>query len=102
MNLLSFLGWGKLKTALQHGAIVIDIRTPNEFDRGKVPDSINIPLDRFSINTERLKNMKHPIIICSNSVYESGIAVKKLKKAGKRDVYNGGTWLDIGKIKQKL
>ena len=102
MSLLSLFGWGKLKNALQNGAIVIDIRTPNEFDRGKVPDSINIPSDRFSINTERLKNMKQPLIICSNSIYESGNAVSKLKKAGIREVYNGGTWIDLGKLKQKL
>ena len=101
MNLLSFFGWGKIKNALRQGAIVIDVRTPFEFDNGRAPDSINIPMDRISINTERLKNMKRPIIICSNSFYESSIVVKKLKKAGIRKVLNGGTWNSLGKIQQK-
>ena len=102
MNLLSIFGWGKLKNTLRNGAIVIDVRTPFEFDNGRAPDSINIPMDRISINTERLKNMKLPIIICSNSIYESGIAVKKLQKAGIKNVFNGGTWINLGKILQKL
>ena len=102
MNLLSFFGWGKIKNALRQGAIVIDVRTPFEFDNGRAPDSINIPMDRISINTERLKNMKRPIIICSNSIYESGIVVKKLQKAGIKNVLNGGTWISLGKILQKL
>ena len=102
MNLLSFFGWGKIKNALRQGAIVIDVRTPFEFDNGRAPDSINIPMDRISINTERLKNMKRPIIICSNSIYESGIGVKKLQKAGIKNVLNGGAWISLGKIQQKL
>lgn len=104
MNILSFLGLGnsKIKDALRKGAIVIDVRTPFEFDNGKAPDSINIPMDRIPINIERLKNMKRTIVICSNSVYESGVAEKKLKKAGIRDVLNGGTWIEVGKILQKL
>ena len=101
MNLFSFFGWGKFKNAMRNGAVIIDIRTPHEFDRGRVPDSINIPLDRISINTERLKTIKRPIIICSNSFYESSIVVKKLKKAGIRKVLNGGTWNSLGKIQQK-
>jgi phage shock protein E len=102
MSLFSLFGGGKLKSALLRGAVVIDIRSPNEFDRGKVPDSVNIPMDRFAINTERMKNMNRPLIICSNSVYESGIAVRKLKSEGIKDVYNGGTWINMGKIQQKL
>jgi|ERR1041385_9219587 rhodanese-related sulfurtransferase len=102
MSFFSLFGEGKIKNALRNGAVVIDIRLPNEFDSGKVSDSINIPLERFSINTERLKNMKLPLIVCSNSFYESSIAVKKLKKAGIKKVYNGGAWINLGKIKQKL
>ena len=39
MSFLSILGIGngKIKEALRRGAIVIDIRTAAEFERGKVP-----------------------------------------------------------------
>ena len=102
MNFFSLFGGGKIKNALRKGAIVIDIRLPNEFDGGKVSDSINIPLERFSINIERLKNMKLPLIVCSNSFYDSSIAVKRLKKAGIKKVYNGRSWTELGKLQHKV
>ena len=56
MSLFSILGLGngKVKEALRRGAIVIDIRTAAEFDRGKVRDSINIPVDRININLAQI------------------------------------------------
>ena len=102
MSFFSLFGGGNIKKALQNGAVVIDIRIPNEFDGGKVSGSINIPLERFTINVERLKNMKLPLIVCSNSFYDSSIAVKRLKKAGIKKVYNGGTWTELSKLQRKI
>ena len=75
MGILSILGIGngKIKEALKRGATVIDIRTANEFDQGKVRDSINIPIDRISINLQRIRQMRTPIIICSN--FDSYLAI---------------------------
>ena len=38
MSILSILGIGngKIKDAIRHGAIVIDVRKANEFDQGRV------------------------------------------------------------------
>ena len=70
MSLFSILGIGngKIKDALRRGAIIIDIRTAAEFDRGKVPESINIPVDRININFRRIVQMSGPIIICSTLI----------------------------------
>jgi len=73
MSLLSTLGFGneKIKEALRRGAVIIDIRPAAEFDRGKVHDSINIPIDRININLRRIVQMKRPVVICSNSDSEN-------------------------------
>ena len=104
MSLLSFLGFGnsKVKDALRRGAIVIDVRTPNEFDRGKVPESINIPVDRIAANAERIKGMNRPVIFCCASGSRSGNAINIMKAKGLKDVYNGGSWLAVVKILKSI
>ena len=104
MSLLSILGLGngKLKEALRRGAIVIDIRTAAEFDRGKVPDSINIPVDRININLKRIVQMKRPIIICSNSDSENEGVIDVLKANGVKEIYNGGNWTKLWSMMRSL
>ena len=104
MNLRSILGLGngKLKEALRRGAIVIDIRTAAEFDRGKVRDSINIPVDRININIKRIVQMKRPIIICSNSDSENEGVIDVLKANGVTEIYNGGRWTKIWRMTKSL
>ena len=104
MNLRSILGLGngKLKEALRRGAIVIDIRTAAEFDRGKVRDSINIPVDRININIKRIVQMKRPIIICSNSDTENERVIDVLKANGVTEIYNGGRWTKIWRMTKSL
>ena len=104
MSLLSFLGLSgsKAKDALRRGAIVIDVRTPQEFDQGKVPESINIPVDRIAANSERIINMNRPIVFCCASGARSGNAVSIMKGKGAKEVYNGGSWYDVLKILKSL
>ena len=44
MGILSVFGFGsgKIKSALRKGALIIDVRTGIEYDRGHVPDAFNI------------------------------------------------------------
>ena len=104
MSFLSILGLGngKLKEALRQGAIVIDIRTAAEFDRGKVRDSINIPVDRININLKRIVQMKRPIIICSSSDSENETVIDVLKANGVKEIYNGGNWTKLWRMMRSL
>jgi phage shock protein E len=102
--MFSFFGFGKskIKDALKKGAAIIDVRTAHEYDRGKVPGSVNIPLDRISVSIERIKEMKKPIIVCCESGVRSGSAKKMLIAAGIEDVYNGGSWETVLKLRNQL
>ena len=104
MSLFSFLGLGgsKVKDALRRGAIVIDVRTPQEYDGGKVPGSINIPVDKISASAERIKNMNRPVIFCCASGMRSGNAVSIMKGKGLKDVLNGGSWLSVLKATKSI
>ena len=97
MGILSWLGLGNngLKSALESGATIVDVRTPHEFDKGKIPGSINIPVDRLSSQIDRLKNNGRPIVLCCASGMRAGAAKSILKKAGIKDVFNGGGWQSL-------
>lgn len=97
MGLFSWLGLGNsgLQKALDAGATIIDVRTPQEFDQGKIPGSINIPVNRIASQIDRLKNMEQPIVVCCASGMRSGMAKTLLKKAGIKEVYNGGSWQSL-------
>ena len=93
MGLFSFFtGGSSLKDALRKGAVIIDVRTPQEFDNGKVPGSINIPVDRIAANAERIKNMHKPVIFCCEAGFRSRTAAHIMKEHGLKDVYAGGNW----------
>ena len=81
--------------ALQNGAYIIDVRNPHEFDNGKLPNSVNIPLDRLPSQADRLADMNRPIICCCSSGYRSKKAVKILKAKCKKDIYNGVAWRSV-------
>ena len=100
MGLFSFLGIGssRLKKALKEGAVVIDVRTASEFDRGKVPSSINIPIDRIPVNIERIRAMNRAVIFVCSSGARSANAIRILRSKGINNVYNGGNWEDLAKI----
>ena len=104
MGLFSFLGLGNsnLKHALRKGAVVIDVRTPAEFDRGKVPDSINIPVDRIPVNLARIRAMERPVILVCSSGSRSGDALRMLKANGVKEVQNGGNWERVSRLKKHL
>ena len=94
MSLFSFLGFGKdsLKDALRKGALIIDVRSAAEFDRGRIPGSINIPIDRIDINSKRILAMKRPVVFCCNSGDRTRQAIRMMKARGMQDVYYGGHW----------
>lgn len=91
-------GAGQLKSALKKGAIIVDVRTGTEYDRGHVPDAFNIPVDRILVSADRLKEAKRPIIVCCNTGERSRVAVQQLKSRGLKHVYNGGDWEYVAKL----
>jgi len=103
MGLLSILGISSgVKDALRKGAVIIDVRTAHEFDQGKIMGSVNIPVDRMSINLERMRNMQKPLVICGYSFSDNEKAITILKANGIKDVYNGGSWTRVLKITKSL
>ena len=73
------------------GAVVVDVRTPQEFVGGARPDSVNIPLNDLVTRSKELDQNKM-IILCCASGTRSGIAAGILKKLGFTKLVNAGSW----------
>jgi rhodanese-related sulfurtransferase len=95
-------GKNKVKEAIKNGAVIVDVRTPHEYDNGRIPGSINIPVDRIAANIDRIKAMKKPVIVCCESGVRSNTAKNILRSAGISEVFNGGSWESLLKTINKL
>ena len=68
------------KKKISEGAIVIDVRTPEEYSRGHIENSLNIPLDILEKSLDLLNDKEKTIITCCASGMRSEKAKKNLKK----------------------
>jgi len=87
-----------LKNIIAHGALIIDVRTPEEYKEGHIEGSLNIPVEKIGEAMSWLiKDV--PVVIVCESGNRSAHAVTILKANGFEKVYNGGSWDSLGDIK---
>ena len=79
-----------LQKLISEGAFLVDVRTPEEFNGGKVKGSVNIPLDIISFQLEKFKDKKNIVVFC-RSGNRSGQAKVILEQNAITNVTNGGT-----------
>ena len=84
----------KLGAMLAKGAIIIDVRSPGEFDKGHAKDAINIPLHTIPRNIEKIKSYNKPVVVCCALGMRSARATGKLQEAG-IDAFSGGLWRNV-------
>lgn len=80
-----------LKTIIDEGAFLVDVRTPGEFNSGHVKGSVNIPLDSIPNQLNKFKDKKNIIVFCRSGM-RSSQAKNILQQNGFTNVVNGGTW----------
>jgi phage shock protein E len=77
---------------LAKGALVIDVRSPAEFHRSKVPGAINIPLGTLREDfPQRVKDKSQMLLVHCLSGGRSAIAQQQLKRMGYPNVFNLGS-----------
>ena len=75
----------------ENSLLVVDVRTPEEFEDGAYPDAINIPLDELMEHLDELgKNPAREIIVYCASGARSAYAQRMLAQIGYSNVKNGG------------
>ncbi|WP_346670721.1 rhodanese-like domain-containing protein [Faecalicoccus acidiformans] len=71
-------------------AVLIDVRTKEEYDQGHIPNSINLPLSELDQILKEVPDKNTPLFVYCQSGSRSARAAKSMKKAGYSDVTNIG------------
>ncbi len=72
------------------GAVLVDVRTEEEYQSGHIPKSINIPLHEIDSITQTISNHAVPLFVYCQSGARSNQAVTALSKMGYTNVKNIG------------
>jgi rhodanese-related sulfurtransferase len=101
MSFFGLFGGGtsaaSIEEYLKDGAVVIDVRTIDEFESGHVTGSKNIVLNSIPAKIAEIKAMNKKVIAVCRSGARSGQATSFLKQQG-IDVINGGPWQNVAKF----
>lgn len=97
---VAFFAWKRLSLVsaevarkhLAQGALVIDVRSPQEFRSGHVPNALNLPLGELRASVPRLvKDQNQVLLLHCRSGGRSAIARQQLKSLGYTRVFNLGS-----------
>ena len=83
------------------GAILLDVRTRNEFVQGHIDGSTLVPLDQLSASLTQIAAADAPVIVICHSGARAATAAAAIRRAGKADVHvlGGGvsSWAGSGR-----
>jgi rhodanese-related sulfurtransferase len=81
----------EVKARDENSTLIVDVRTPEEFEDGAVPEAINIPLDELAERYEELGNnpLREIVVYCATGA-RSAYAQRVLMQIGYTNVKNGG------------
>lgn len=104
MTLFSFLrgpdiNQGVAEFTQTPGALLLDVRTPQEYQDGHIPGSRNLPLQNISNAPAVTGSKEVPLFVYCYSGARSAQAVSALQRMGYRQVKNlGGISAYTGKV----
>ncbi len=85
---------------IREGAVIVDVRSKNEYSAGHIKGSVNIPVEMLRDNLNKIKDTNKTIITCCATGMRSSSAKSILRSNGYSSVYNGGGWQSLNsKIK---
>lgn len=84
---------------LRNGAMVIDVRSANEFETGHILQAYNMPLDRIEmIAPSAVKDRNQVLLLHCSTGVRSRMAKKRLEDIGYKNVFSLGSYERAGKI----
>lgn len=104
MSILGFLKQPDINAGVQdflktNQAVLLDVRTKEEYEAGYIENSVNIPLQRIEDVLERIADKNTPLFVYCQSGARSTSASSVLKKMGYSNVTNiGGISSYRGKV----
>lgn len=76
--------------AVQAGARIVDVRTPEEFQGGHIEGAINIPLSDLARRLREVGSKKQAVVVYCRSGARSAAAARRLAEGGFANVVDLG------------
>lgn len=71
------------------GAVLVDLRTPNQFKDGHIAGARNVPGDQIAADPKALEKFAgKTLILCCDTGATTGAAQRTLARAGVKDVFS--------------
>lgn len=86
-----------LRSIIDQGAFLVDVREPAEFAGGTVKGAVNIPLGRVAAELNKFKGKENIVVFC-RSGNRSGQAKNILEQNGFKNVINGGSLEEVNQF----
>ncbi|WP_235969441.1 rhodanese-like domain-containing protein [Anaeromyxobacter diazotrophicus] len=83
-----------IRQRIAAGAVVVDVRSPDEFRGGAYPGALNIPLHELSGRLGEIPRQRPVVLYCASGA-RSGVAAMLLRRAGYAEVVNAGGLHDM-------
>jgi rhodanese-related sulfurtransferase len=90
----------EVKEYLESGAVILDVRTLEEWNEEHIENSKHIVLNLIPLEIEQIKSWDKPVIAVCRSGGRSGQAAQFLKQNGV-NVINGGPWQNVAQYLDK-
>ena len=84
-----------IKDKIKAGALIVDVRTPDEFEDEAYPGAVNIPVGSLPNRMKELEPKTKSIVLYCASGARSAMAAQMLKASGWTDVVNAGGLYDM-------
>lgn len=84
------------KEWMENGALIVDVRTPEEYRGVHYEGSVNIPLGEIESRINEFGNKENRIVLYCRTGNRSGQAKKILEKSGFENVINAGGLRHMG------
>jgi rhodanese-related sulfurtransferase len=80
---------GEVVRLMNGGAVLVDVRSANQFKDGHINGARNVPGDQIAAGAAALEKLKDKtLIMCCDSGTTSGAAARKLMQQGFNQVFN--------------
>ena len=87
--------------AIKDGALLVDVRSKQEVDAGKLDGAIHVPHNKINANKDKFGNDKNRTIVVYCKVGgRAGVAKSTLEKLGYKNVINAGGYEMMKKAKE--
>jgi phage shock protein E len=95
----STLSTGEARQKLKAGALLVDVRTPEEFAASKLTGAVNVPVDTIKSGiTNHVTDKSQAVLLHCRSGRRSAVAEKELRSLGYTNVFNLGSFEQARKV----